>query len=88
MARFLKEIRHDYLLRSGEPPSAADIALLVREEIGRAAPIVRLLREELGLPATSSLVKSVSENRLRDSIAGVFDQQMVQNIAPQAGQIR
>jgi RNA polymerase primary sigma factor len=81
LARFLKEMKHDRLLSSGEPPSATDIALLVREEIVKAAPIVRLLREELGLPATSSFVKSIAENTLLDSIAGVFDQPMVQNIA-------
>ena len=63
------------------PSSAADIELQVRIEIVKAAPLVRLLREELGLPATSSFVKSVSENTLRESIAGVFNQQIVQNIA-------
>jgi RNA polymerase primary sigma factor len=81
LARFLKEMKHDYLLRSGAPSSAADIELQIRVEIVKAAPLVRLLREELGLPATSSFVKSVSENNLRESIAGVFDPQMVQNIA-------
>ena len=81
LARFLKEMKHDYLLRSGVPSSAADIESQVRVEIVKAAPLVRLLREELGLPATSSFVKSVSENTLRESIAGVFDPQMLQNIA-------
>jgi RNA polymerase primary sigma factor len=81
LAGFLKEVRHDYLLRSGVPPSATDIVSQVRVEIVKAALIVRLLREELGLPATSSFVKSVSENILRESIAGVFNPQMVQNIA-------
>ncbi len=81
LARFLKDIRQAYLLRTGETASAAEITAMVRSEIGLAGPIVCFLREELGLPVTSSLVKSVSENRLRDSLAGVFDPQMVQNIA-------
>ncbi|OGO35902.1 MAG: RNA polymerase sigma factor RpoD [Chloroflexi bacterium RBG_16_57_8] len=81
LARFLKEMKHDSLLTSGTPLSAADIALLVRVEIVKAAAVVRFLREELGLPATGSFVKSVAEKTLRESIAGVFDQQMVQNIA-------
>jgi RNA polymerase primary sigma factor len=81
LAGFLKEVRHDYLLRSGVPPSATDIVSQVRVEIVNAALIIRLLREELGLPATSSFVKSVSEKKLRESIAGVFDPQMVQSIA-------
>jgi len=81
LARFLRGMKHDYLLRSGVSSSATDIELQVRVEIVKAAPLVRLLREELGLPATNSFVKSVSENILRESIAGVFNPQMVQNIA-------
>ena len=81
LGRFLKDTTHDYLMRNGAPPSAADIVLQVRLEIVKAAPIVRLLREELGLPATNSFVSSVSEDILRESIAGVFDPQMVQHIA-------
>ena len=81
LARSLKEMKHDYLLSSGELPSAVDIILLVRAEIVKAAPIVRLLREELGLPRTSSFIDSIAENTLRDSIVGAFNQPMVQNIA-------
>ena len=81
LARFLKEMKHDYLLSSGESPSAVDIVWLVRAEIVKAAPIVRLLREELGLPTTSSLKDSIAENALRDSIVGAFNQPMVQNIS-------
>jgi RNA polymerase primary sigma factor len=81
LARFLREIRRDYLAKNGERPSAVQIASLIRAGIVEAAPVVRLLREELGLPANSSFVDSVAEGTLRDSISGVFDQQMVQNIA-------
>jgi RNA polymerase primary sigma factor len=55
--------------------------MTILSEIGRAAPIVRLLREHLGLPVTSSFVKGISETSLRESIDGVLDQQMVQDIA-------
>jgi len=81
VAKRLRQIRRDYLQKSGKSPSAIEIVLTIRREIGRAAPIVRLLREQLGLPVTSSFVKSISETRLRQSIDGVLDQQMVQNIA-------
>jgi RNA polymerase primary sigma factor len=81
LARSLREIRRSYLARTGEPASVADITSLVRAEIGLAAPIICILREELGLPVTASLVKSIAENILHESIAGVFNLQMVQNIA-------
>jgi RNA polymerase primary sigma factor len=81
LARFLREIRHECLLKNGEAPSPAVIATLVREEISRDGYVVQVLREELGLPAAGSPIKGVSDILLRDSIAGIFDQQMVQNVA-------
>jgi RNA polymerase primary sigma factor len=81
LARFLKTIKKTYLLENGTTPSAADIALLVREGIVKAAPVIRPLREELGLPDASSFAEIVSESALRESIAGVFDPEIVQNIA-------
>jgi RNA polymerase primary sigma factor len=81
LARFLKDTRRAHLVKTGQTASAADIADLVRTEIALAAPILVFLRQELGLPVAGSRVNNVPENRLRDSIAGVFDPQMVQNIA-------
>jgi RNA polymerase primary sigma factor len=81
LARSLREIKRCFLAKTGEPASTADILSLVRAEIGLAAPIICILREELGMPATPGLVKNVAETILRESIAGVFDLQMVQNIA-------
>jgi len=81
VAKRLRQIKRDHLQENGESPSAIAIVLTIRREIGRAASIVCLLREQLGLPITNSFVKSISETKLRESIDGVLDQQMVQNIA-------
>jgi RNA polymerase primary sigma factor len=81
VAKRLKQIKRDYLQKNGESPSPREIVLIIPREIGRAATVLRLLREQLGLPATHSFIKSISETRLRQSINGVLDQQMVQNIA-------
>jgi len=81
LAERLRQIKRGHPRENGEPPSAIEIVLTIRREIGRAASIVRLLREQLGLPVTTSFVKSISETKLRESIDGVLDQQMVQNIA-------
>ncbi len=66
LARFLREVRREYTLRTGETPSAAAIAGVVRDEIGREASLVCVLREELGLPVANSPLKSVSESVLRE----------------------
>jgi RNA polymerase primary sigma factor len=81
VAKRLRQIERDYLRKSGESPSAAEVLLTIRMEIGRAAPIISLLREQLGLPVTSSFVGSISETKVRESIDGVLDQEIVQKIA-------
>ena len=45
-----------------------------------------LLRNELGLPNSDILVRSISDNKLRDSISGVIDPQTIQKIAEQLHQ--
>ncbi len=72
LAKHLREIKVEYLATNGKRPSAAAIASLVRAGMVKAEPIALLLREELGMPSSGSYA---------DSIAGVFDQRMVQNIA-------
>jgi RNA polymerase primary sigma factor len=81
VAKRLRQIKRDHLQENGELPSAIETVLIIQREIGRAESIVRLLREQLDLPVTNSFVKSISETKLRESIDGVLDQQMVQNIA-------
>jgi len=81
VAKRLRQIKRGHLQENGEPPSAIEIVLTIRREIGQAATVIRLLREWLGLPSTDSFVKSISETKLRESIDYVLDQQMVQNIA-------
>jgi len=81
VAKHLRQIKRDYQQETGNPPSVIEIVLTIRREIERAASIVCLLREQFGLPVTKSFVKSISETKLRESISGVLDQQMVQNIA-------
>ena len=81
VGRRLKQLRRGGSEADGESPSASRIVLMVWDDIGRAAPIVRVLREVLGLPATDSLVRGIAETSLRQSIDGVLDQKMVQDVA-------
>ncbi|MFC1900772.1 sigma-70 family RNA polymerase sigma factor [Chloroflexota bacterium] len=81
VAKHLREIRLKYLQENGESPSSTEVVQIIPSEIGLAAAIIRLLREQLGLPATESFVMSVSDTRLRESIDGVLDHQMIENMA-------
>ncbi|MBN2074053.1 MAG: RNA polymerase sigma factor RpoD [Dehalococcoidales bacterium] len=81
LAKRLRQIKQDYINENGELPSPTQIVLTLPREIGRSVAILRLLREELGLPATESFLESISETRIRKSIDGVLDQQMITSMA-------
>ncbi|MFC2035924.1 RNA polymerase sigma factor RpoD [Chloroflexota bacterium] len=85
VAKRLRQIKMDHPQENGAPPSILEIVLTIGREIGQSAAIIRILREQLDLPATESFVMSFSENRLRESIDGVLDQQMLENIARKLG---
>src|SRR4030042_3315008 len=85
LAKHLREIKCDYVNENGELPSPAQVVLTLPREISRSVAIIRLLREELGLPATESFIESISETRLRESIDGVLDQQMITSVACKLG---
>jgi len=80
-AKRIREITQDYLSKHGKSPSATDIVLTMLKETGEAAPIIRLLQKELDLAPTASLIQSISESGLHDSIGGVMNQQLIQAIA-------
>jgi RNA polymerase primary sigma factor len=85
MAKRLRQIKRDYLKANGKSPSMTELDLVIPKEIGRSAAIIRLLREQLGLPASENFIVSVSETRLRESIDGVLDQQMIEKMAGKLG---
>ncbi len=87
MAKRIKEIKQDHLERYGKYPSPTEIVLTMLKEIGRAATTIRLLQEQLGLPPKASFKESISEPKLRNSIDGVIDQQLVQAIAHKIGEL-
>jgi RNA polymerase primary sigma factor len=81
----LKQIKRDYLQEHGKSPSPTEIISVIPREIGRAVAIIHLLQEQLSLPPTESFIVSISEVKLRESINGVLDQQMIRNIAIKLG---
>jgi len=79
-AKRVKEIRHDYLERYERLPSATEVVLTTLKEIGQMANIIHLLQEQLDLTHTANFMESISNPKLRDSLEGVIDQQLVQAI--------
>ena len=85
-AKRIKEIKQDYLERYGKFPSATEIVLTMLKESGQGAFIIRLLQEHLDLTPTTRFKESISEPKLKDSIEGVIDQQLIQAIAYRIGE--
>ncbi len=81
VGRHLRQLRRDRASVGGEAPSASEVVLAAWDEIRRAGPVLVALRDSLGLPATDDLAESVVETSLRQSIDGVIDPEMVQDIA-------
>jgi len=76
----ISEIRHD-LLRSDKYPTATEIVLTMLKEVGRSSYLFHVLQKELDLPTKASFTEIISNPKLRDSIAGVIDQQLVQAVS-------
>ncbi len=81
--KHINEIKQDYLQKQGRAPSATEVILTILKELGQASPIIRLLQEQLGLTPTANFNDSILNDKLRDSINGEIDQQLVLNIAYQ-----
>ncbi len=79
----IKEIKQDYLQRYGKPPSATEIVLTTLKEVCQASTIILLLQEQLDLTPTASFIETIFNAKLRDSIDGGMNQQLIQTIACQ-----
>ncbi len=81
--KHINNIKQDYLQKYGRLPSATEIILNILEELGQKATIVRLLQEQLDLTPATNFEDSILNNKLRDTISGGIDQQLVLIIAHQ-----
>jgi len=81
----IREIKRYYLQRYGSSPTATEIMLTILSEVGQASPLIRLLQEQLDLASNVSFRQAICNAKLRDSIDGEIDQQLLQTISLQIG---
>jgi len=77
----ISEIKQDYLERHGRSPSATEVIITMLQELCQASSLSHLLQKQLDLTPTANFIESISNAKLRDSIDGEIDQQLVQTIA-------
>ncbi len=82
LAKRLKDIRQSLREKSGgEVPLAADVIIAAVKEIGKSVDLVHALQEELKLPVNNSLIKSITDPKLREVIDGIIEQTLIQSVA-------
>jgi RNA polymerase primary sigma factor len=85
LAKRLKEIRQAFQAQRGQPAAPADVFVAALLELGKADTLVHALQEQLGQAVTNSLITSVSDPKLRETIDGVISQELVQEVAKKIG---
>jgi len=81
--RHISEIKQDWLKKYGTPPSATEIVITLLKELSQASTIIRLIKEQFDLLPTASLIETISNPKLLDSIDGEINQQLIRAIAYQ-----
>ena len=82
LAKRLKELRRAHEEQhNGQAASPENVFVLSLIEIGKSENLVHALQEELKLETSNSLIMSICDQKLRDTIDGVISQELVQAIA-------
>jgi len=79
--KHISDIKQDWRQKYGRNPSATEIVIIILQELSQASTIFRLLQEQLNLTPPASFLDTISEAKLRDSINGEINQQLIQAIA-------
>jgi RNA polymerase primary sigma factor len=79
--RRIKQIKHDYLGKNKEEPSATDIILAILQELAQASSVIDLLKKHLELPAEASFIETIYNNKLRASIDSEISPNLILAVA-------
>ena len=79
--KHIREIKQDLQQRYGRPPSATEIIVAILKKLGQASTVIPLIQKQLDITPTTSFIESIPNAKLRGSIDGELDQELVQAIA-------
>ncbi|MFC2019236.1 RNA polymerase sigma factor RpoD [Chloroflexota bacterium] len=83
--RHITKTRQAHLEAHGSLPSAPEVVITMIKELKKETNIIRLLQEKLALSAKASFIKTISDDKLRASIDGVINLELLQAIAHEMG---
>ncbi|MBI2836437.1 MAG: RNA polymerase sigma factor RpoD [Chloroflexi bacterium] len=81
----IKALEHRHQQKYGQAPTNIEIMVAMLREAVEAAPLIRLLQEHLGIAGVDAFKETVCHTKLKESIDGVLDQQMLLNLATALG---
>lgn len=81
----IQEIEEKFGHDHNRRPSAVEIVLAMLKEVGQLADVIKIVLEYLDLPVMRSFKEIIFDSKLRDTIDGEIDQQLIQAIAQSTG---
>jgi RNA polymerase primary sigma factor len=79
----IREVRKYCLDRRGRYPTSSEIITCMLRELAQAADILNFLKKCLGISQSARFKDLIFDQRLRDSMDKVIDQQLIRDIAQQ-----
>jgi RNA polymerase primary sigma factor len=74
---YIERIEEECSHQLREASSAIDIVIALLEQLDGACPLLEAVEEQLGLPPSESLVQRISNPKLRDSLDGALNEQLI-----------
>jgi len=76
-----KEIKQEYTIKHGNPPSAVAIVIIMLIELAQSAVLLQLIQKWLGLKTNIGFKKSLLDVKLRKGIDDEINRQLIRDIA-------
>ena len=83
--KHIARIRKAYLEKYGRFPSATEIILAMLKELEEEANIIRILQGLLEIKPTKKFIQSICDPRIRQTLEGALNQQLVESLSDQIG---
>ncbi|MFH0846701.1 MAG: RNA polymerase sigma factor RpoD [Chloroflexota bacterium] len=79
--KHIAEIKDAYQQKYGRAPSSVEVVLSLLRQLTSSVEVIRFLQKELGIKPSENFLDTISDCKLRVSIDGQIDEQLVQKMS-------
>jgi RNA polymerase primary sigma factor len=83
--KYVTRVRQEYSQQHGRQPTAADIIMIMLQDLARLEPLVGALRQQLGLPETEKLLEGLYNEKLQQMVDSSLDPQVLHDVSTRLG---